>query len=95
MSKATAALSSQQPLQKLQVTSPIRLLLYFCLPCLFFSCLTSVKRALASVKAETRSLEAEVGVLAALVAGKRVADKALQRQGGEDCRREDIDLDSL
>jgi hypothetical protein len=54
-----------------------------------------VKRALASVKAETRTLEAEVGVLAALVADKRVADEALQRQGGEDCRREDIDLDSL
>ena len=62
---------------------------------MFIVQLTSVKRALASVKAEIRTLEAEVGVLAALVADKRVADEALQRQGGEDCRRGDTELDSL
>jgi hypothetical protein len=57
-------------------------------------CLTPAKRALASVKAEIRALDAEVGVLAALVAGKRVGGKVLEAPGGEDRRLDEFDFDS-
>jgi hypothetical protein len=83
VNKTTAALSSQQQLEKLKVSPPSIFTTTGLMP---------VKRALASIKAEIRELDMHVALTARLVEDDRTNLRASDSNGGDSVAQLELDL---